>query len=124
MLEKIGRLTYRLNFPPSWRIYLIILVKHLNVRPGFNNNLFEREIPPPGPVKIKENGLGKNKFKVEIILAERINRRGRGRGRKQWLVRWKGWGAEHDSWVNQAKVFAPKLVRKFRERQRWRYGYE
>lgn len=114
----MGRLAYRFNFPLNWRIHLVISVEYLDVRPGLNNNPFKREVPPPGPVAVEEDGPGENKFEVETILAERTDRRGRGRGRRQWLVRWKGWGAEHDSWVNQSEVFAPELVREFRERQR------
>ena len=120
VLEKIGHLAYRLDFPPNWRIHPVVSVEHLDIRPGMDDDPFNRQVPPPGPVEVHEDG---DEFEVEIILDERTDRRGRGRGRKQWLIRWKGWGAEHDSWVDQSEVFAPELVREFKERRRYRHGH-
>ena len=42
---------------------------------------------------------GKEEYEVERILKSR-KARGRG-GKKQYLVRWLGYGEEHDSWIHK-----------------------
>ena len=85
---------------------------HLDACPNIDNNPFERYAPSPGPVeKVKD------KWVVEAIVGERIDRRSRGRGQPQWLIRWKGFGAEYNSWVNKDAVFTPNLVRQFKQRR-------
>jgi len=66
----------------------------------------------PKPVIIK----GEEKFKVEKILNKRVVK-----GRKKFLVRWKGYMAEEDTWENRANLKNTKeLVDEF-ERE---YGEE
>ena len=50
----------------------------------------ERELPKPGPV-VTEDGI--EEWSVEKILDSK--RAGRG---MRYLVRWAGYGVEHDSW--------------------------
>ena len=54
---------------------------------------------------------GEEEYEVEEVL----NSRRYGRWRKlQYLVRWKGWGPEHDSWeAAEDLTNAPDLVKKF-----------
>jgi hypothetical protein len=40
---------------------------------------------------------GEPEWEVESILDKQVRRAGRGWSTK-YLVRWKGWGPEHDSW--------------------------
>jgi len=66
----------------------------------------------PKPVIIK----GEEKFKVEKILNKRVVK-----GKKKFLVRWKGYMAEEDTWENRANLKNTKeLVDEF-ERE---YGEE
>ena len=58
-----------------------------------------------------------NEWKVKASIGEQLDRRGRGHGQPQWLVRWKGFGAEHDFWVNKDNVFTPDLIRQFEQRR-------
>ena len=43
ILKKIKLQAYYLNFPPNWRIHPIVLVQHLDKRPGAN----KRPLPTP-----------------------------------------------------------------------------
>jgi len=45
-------------------------------------------------------------WEVEEILNSRWHRR-----RFQYLVKWKGYGCEHNSWESASEVSAPELVR-------------
>ena len=46
------------------------------------------------------------------LLAERRKRSkgGGGRGRREYLVRWLGWGPQYDSWEDERNVHDPRLV--------------
>ena len=57
-----------------------------------DNTLFPSwKLSQPGPVITPE---GEQEWLIERILDERV----RGRGH-QFLVRWRGWGAEEDRWL-------------------------
>jgi len=51
---------------------------------------------------------GELEWEVEEILDSRWHRR-----RFQYLVKWKGYGREHNSWESASKVFAPELTAEF-----------
>jgi hypothetical protein len=55
--------------------------------------------------------LGDGQWEVEKILAQRTAGGGAG---QECLVRWLGWGQEHDSWVREADI-DPALVEAFNE---------
>ena len=49
-------------------------------------------------------------FEIERLLNKRIIKRGR-KGITQYLVRWRGYGLEHDQWYNVADLDnAKKLI--------------
>jgi hypothetical protein len=82
--RRVGQLAYELELPPS-----------LPVHPVFHTALLRpfrsdgRHQPPPLPLQV----AGEEEYEVDSILAHR----GSGRGRT-FLVRWKGYGPEHDTW--------------------------
>src|SRR6266487_2361292 len=49
-------------------------------------------------------------YEVEEILDSRLHR-----NKLQYLVKWKGFGYEENSWMNEKDVFAPRLVREFHQ---------
>jgi len=67
----------------------------------------------PPAVSADTNGVAS--YEVESVLAQRG-----GRGRKELLVRWKGYGAEHDEWQPRSELVrtASELVAEFDARQR------
>ncbi|CAJ0936069.1 unnamed protein product [Ranitomeya imitator] len=61
-------------------------------------------VEPPAPVLVE----GELEYIVEKILDSRVSRR-----RLQYLVKWKGYAQEDNSWVFASDVHAPDLVRAF-----------
>ena len=105
VLKRVGRVAYKLEFPPAWKIHPVISVDHLS--PGPVEDEFERTQPPPGPVE-------DDTWEVERIVAKRKTGRGRGT-RTQYLVRWQGFGAEEDNWVDEKDINAPDLVKAYED---------
>ena len=72
-----------------------------------------KQLHQPPAVSADTNGVAA--YEVESVLAQRG-----GRGRKELLVRWKGYGAEHDQWQSRPELMrtAPESVAEFDARQR------
>ncbi|XP_018424228.1 PREDICTED: dynein beta chain, flagellar outer arm-like [Nanorana parkeri] len=95
----------RLTLPPDWKTHPSF---HVSLLKPFRPNPFpERRPPPAPPVDIQ----GEVEFKVERILDSR--KRGSS---LQYLIRWRGYGAQDDSWGDSADVHAPRLIRVFHRR--------
>lgn len=87
--KKVGPSAYRLALPAGWKA----------VHPVFNENLLSPWTPPEAshqgkpvhaPQILQEGG---KEHEVDRILDSRLVR-----GQQQYLVRWKGYTAEHDTW--------------------------
>jgi Chromo (CHRromatin Organisation MOdifier) domain len=61
-------------------------------------------VPPPPPV-LRE---GEEHFKVEKVLDSRMRA-----NHLQFLIKWKGYGYEENSWENEHNVQTPGLIAKF-----------
>ncbi|CAJ0955626.1 unnamed protein product, partial [Ranitomeya imitator] len=70
-------------------------------------------VDPPAPVLVE----GELEYIVEKILDSRVSRR-----KLQYLVKWKGYAQEDNSWVFASDVHAPDLVRAFHMAHRGRPG--
>jgi hypothetical protein len=96
--KKVGRNTYRLQLPASMsRIHPVFnIVKLLPVPtdpiPG------RQAVPPPPPQLINEE----EHYEVEQILNSRWRR-----NRLEYLVKWKGYGYEENSWVHKRSNGGP-----------------
>jgi hypothetical protein len=83
-------------------------VFHVSLLYGHPMDEFGRRPSPPPPVITPE---GEEEYEVEKIL----NSRKVGR-QLQYLIRWKGYGPEEDTWQPKADVAnAPELVRRFHQ---------
>lgn len=58
----------------------------------------------------ESDSLAGDEFVVERLLRERIT----ASGKTEFLVRWLGWGPEHDSWEPESNIKDPALVDVFR----------
>jgi hypothetical protein len=43
-------------------------------------------------------------FEIESILSHRIQTRGRGRPQTMFIIKWKGFGDEHNTWELEANL--------------------
>src|SRR5579863_7846533 len=105
--EIIGSTTYRLELLPQWRIHnafhaSLLLPYQETLKHGRN---FEE--PPPDLMDRQPE------WEVEKILQEQIRC-----GKKQYLIRWKGYSEVHNSWEPEAYLNAPELLQAFHERHK------
>ncbi|KAF7785180.1 hypothetical protein Agabi119p4_1345 [Agaricus bisporus var. burnettii] len=94
ILKQIGDRSYKLKLPDTWAIHNVFHTSLLTkVRdPEFDS---QKKPTPPPPDIINEE----EEYEVEEIRGHR--RRGRG---IQFLVHWKGYGNEDDSWIPQSSL--------------------
>ncbi|CAJ0950051.1 unnamed protein product, partial [Ranitomeya imitator] len=95
--EVINPVSFRLALPDSFAIHNV-----------FHRSLLRRyvapvvpSVDPPAPVLVEEE----LEYVVEKILDSRISRR-----KLQYLVKWKGYGQEDNSWVFASDVHAADLL--------------
>jgi hypothetical protein len=103
IIEQIGTNVYKLKFPPTVRVHNSINVRDL--KPYVPNEFPNRVQPPPEPVIIGEN----IEYEVERILDSKLLR-----GQVKYLVRWKGFGPESDTWQSPRDLAnAPDMCAEF-----------
>jgi len=97
ILEVVGKgKAYRLQLPPHYGIHPVISVVHLEPSPAPGADPYNRPVPTndAAPVVGPE---GDPEWEIEAIVNRRISKRGRKK-KTEYLVRWKGYGPEWDSW--------------------------
>jgi len=91
-----------LELPKSIKIYPVVNVSRVRL---YKPQIEGQKKIPPKPVIIE----GEEEFKVEKILNKRLVR-----GKEKFLVRWKGYMAEEDTWENRENLKnAKELVEEF-----------
>ena len=86
---QVGSNAYRLTLPPSMnRLHPVFNVVKLTLAPV--DPIAGRHAPPPPPPELVD---GKEEYVVEEILNSRIFRQ-----KLQYLVKWEGYGVEHNTW--------------------------
>lgn len=109
ILEKIGPLDYRLDLPLSLdRLHPVF---HVDKLYPWKGNSINGEIPtPPEPVYLEDED--EPEYEVEEILDSRVRWK-----KLEYLVKWKGYNAGHNSWEPAANLSrAPKIVRAFHKK--------
>jgi transposase InsO family protein len=102
--KKVGNSAYRLRLPPSMsRLHPVFNVVKLTPAP--DDPIPGRRIPPPPPPEIID---GEEEWVVEEILDSKVINR-----KLRYLVKWKDFGIEHNSWEPWDNVHAPDLVADF-----------
>jgi hypothetical protein len=100
----VGKNAYRLKLPFSMRrlhpVFNVVKLLRAPVDPIPGR----RSEPPPDPEIID----GEPEYEVADILDSR-----RFRGKLQFLVSWKGYGYEENTWSDEKDVHAPDLIREF-----------
>ena len=103
--RKVGNLAYELKLPKDLALHPVFHVSLL--LPHKESQLPGRHPPEPASIEVE----GEEEYEVEEVLDSRRY----GRWKKlQYLVHWKGWGPEHDSWEDVTDLGnAPRIMQKF-----------
>ncbi|PNP59924.1 hypothetical protein FNYG_14750 [Fusarium nygamai] len=84
-------------------------MKHL--LPAYADDFVDEQ---PGPVEGEP--IDENRYKVNFIIKRQVRRlRRNATPFKGFLIRWKGWGPEHDQWVKTADI-SEELMESFRKK--------
>jgi len=108
VVEVISPVAYRLELPSAWRIHDVFHVSLLKPFKDPNSVFPGRSVPAPEPELVD----GELEYEVQQVLAHRDTRSGR-----QFLLRWKGYGPEEDTWETEQNIHAPLLLRQYWRRQ-------
>ena len=101
---KVGNRAYWLHLPLSMKqIHPVFNVVKLTLAP--DDPIPGRRMPPPPPPEIID---GEEEWVVEDILDSKIIN-----WKLRYLVRWKGFGVEHNSWEPWENVHAPDIIADF-----------
>ena len=104
--RKIGDLNYELDFKGKLQIHPVVHVALLTKAP--RDTIPGQKPPPAPPIEVE----GQEEFEVEQILDSRLFR-----GNLQYLVKWKDYGEEENSWEPATNVtHAQELVNEFHRR--------
>ena len=104
IVEVLGPLTYRLKLPQQWRIHDVFHASLLTPVRENDTHGPNFALPPPDLVE------GEEEYEVEAITGHRTRY-----GRKQFLVKWKGYPTSENSWEPERNLdHAQKLLKAFR----------
>ena len=103
MKRRINNVTYELELPDSLRVHPVFHVTLL--KPAVSNPFPDRDVGPPEPVFVD----GEEEFEVEAVLDCR-----RRRNQVQYLIKWRGYGPENNSWEPGGNIHAQRLVQAFK----------
>ena len=112
VVEMVGPVAVRLRLPEQWRrmhdVFHVHLVKRYLPR---EQRVSGPGITPPPPLQWLE---GEPLYEVESLLNHREVKRGRRRD-LEFLVHWKGYPSEHDSWEPRSNLLTcNQLIRDYK----------
>ena len=79
-----------------WRIHNVLFIAHFESAIPPNDDPYSRPRPDHPPAIIVD---GESEWEIERLLAKRQSGRS-----SQYLVRWKGYGPEHDRWYSARQL--------------------
>ena len=92
VLERVGRLAYRLDVPEDWRVHPVFTVAQLEPAPAPEADPFNRpRSDHPDSFFVEGDTETWKSSDIERLLNKRITRKGRGLA-TEYLVQWKGYG--------------------------------
>ena len=100
ILKKISTLAYRLEIPRTMQIHPVISIAHLEPCLDPKADPYHHPRPTNPPPVMEELGEWQP-FKVEKVLESRQQQYRRGKTMTEYLVRWKGYGPQHNKWYGE-----------------------
>ena len=100
----ISPVVYRLELPPTWKVFGTFhasLLSPYHKTEEHGQNFLK---PPPEVIE------GEDEYEVEQVLGQRTHGRWK---KKQYLIKWKGYSATHNSWEPAENIHAPELVKRY-----------
>jgi len=89
ILQRVGPVAYKLDLPSSMRVHNVF---HVSLLHPYRKDGTQH--PPPPPPQLVDGEL---EYEVEAIRAHKVRSSGRSTT-VLFLVNWKGYGREHDTW--------------------------
>ena len=110
IIRKVSNLAYEIDLPPTMRIHLVISIAQLE--PAKHPDPYNRGHQEPPPVENESDDAPS--FEVEKLLSKRVT----PGGKIKYLVKWKGWGPEHNAWYSMESLSdAMDLVQEFNAKE-------
>ena len=113
VVERIGRLAYRLKLPATMKIHDVVSVAHLEPATDPTKDPYGRVSAVPPPIIVDNH----EEYEIERLVKKRLRRYGRAKlATTQYLVRWKGCGPQDDEWISEPQLAnAPDLIKEYEE---------
>jgi hypothetical protein len=104
----INTVAYKLELPSFLKVHPVF---HVSLLKPYHGN---GAVQPPQPLSFDDEGLPY--YEVEEVLQHREVSRGR-RMLRQSLIKWKGYGHEHNTWEQEGNLNVAALNRYWQHRQ-------
>jgi hypothetical protein len=115
VLQKINPKTYRLRLDDRYPGFPIFNYDHLK---PYTEAKDSEENPRLQLPDSRSNALASKEYEVEKIIGKRYDK---SRRQYMWLVRWRNYGPQYDSWQTKRDLRnAPEMVRAFERVQKVR----
>ena len=102
VLQRVGRVAYRLDFPSKLKIHPVVSISQLE---PFEEDPHGRWPDKPGPTIDEDFPEDGDRYEVERIVDRKVQLLGRKRKPViKYLVRWKGYGSEDDWWLTKEQL--------------------
>jgi hypothetical protein len=114
--KRIGKLAYELDLPPRWKIHPVISIAHLVPAPD-GDDPFERPVADPQePIENEGDDDDWKSYELERVVDRRTTRYG-GRNNTEYLVKFKGYGNQHNDWYPEELLAdAQELVAEYEQK--------
>ena len=116
VLEKVGKLAYRLELPPLMRIHPVVSVAQLEPAQTVPDPYGRKRNDEPPPIEEEEAPTdGSGRYPIEALLQKRIS----DSGKTQYLVKWERYGNQHNAWYDIDDLGdAQELIQEYESRTR------